>query len=173
MLFLRSAFSHLPRPQSSENQNKIIPRGPSPMVRATTVTSCGQNVNSMSTLRMEGRPSLRVVSERDPIRVTPVLVHLQTHGRIGLQRWPFRHWALDGTVAGRSLNSCVLYRPMENPRCCSSSFPLLVLQNRRAGWASGLGSLFQPSSPSHSFPGHRPWLRKDQLIHSFIGPNIY
>lgn len=76
----------------TENRTKSFPQGPSLMERATTVTLCGQSVNSMNTSRMEGRPSLRVVSERGPIWVTPVLVHLQTQDRISLQRWPFRHW---------------------------------------------------------------------------------
>lgn len=77
--------------------------------------------------------------------------------------------ALDEAVAGRSLNS----GGWKTLGSALPSLPLLVLWNQRAGRASGLSRLFQPSSLRHSFPGHCPWPRKDQLIHSSIGPNIY
>ena len=97
-----------------------------------------------------------VFSEPHPAHTCAV--HLRTCGAISLQRWTFRHWALDGAVVGGG--AWEVYAPVfctslwKTPDLALSSFPLLVLQGRRTLGNYGLGSLSQPCSHSHSFHRH-------------------
>lgn len=114
LVILESVLMHFPHcgvhKHLSENWNKLPPwPGPSQMLHAATVTSCGQNMNGMN-MHVDGGLFLKCTCIFwSLIWVVSVLVCLRTPGMIGLHRSPHRHGALDGVVDGGCGKSVLLF----------------------------------------------------------------